>query len=207
MSTAKFSSLGEVTTIVKDTDLSAPSVSAMTVDAGVYKLGVITKNKVSILYLIDVTNADHRFRLTTKQLVFLRLDRGGNPEAFSDSFISHPKGDFFKTIFLEGEETGKTMEQVLLKVTKQLKLRNFQVSDKDAALYHDVCYSGLDKYREDMATLKYDWRADNDEATTDAYYTSRRNFRNALHRTSLNPGAAIDSNLELVPAFTLAWGA
>jgi len=206
MSTAKFKTIGDVAGIVKKANLNDASASEIKASKAIYSPKVIEIQGVHLLFLVDQANDKHRYRITPLQLAALRVSAGNNTAEYSNEFLQDAsKGWRFQRAWEEMEALGIGLGDINMVCYHQVKLRNYQAPGGVVVpLYKDFCYSGIDKFREKVDALGYDWSVENSDEVVKAYYANRRKFRNELHRTPLFDGFGIDANLDTVPAFTVS---
>jgi hypothetical protein len=144
----------------------------------------------------------NEYSLSERQLAALRIEVGELKAIWLDEFKTDPEVVVFQTIAREYLATSKSIETIKFTVSKQLKVKNNQITDSVQPVFQDVCYAGILEYKKGIVSL-LDGK-DNSFFLTAEYSRGMTALRATLHATPLKPGRGTEKDIVLLPVFKLS---
>ena len=129
------------------------------------------------------------------------MANGSLAAEFLDDFKNDDKAQTLQDVARDLQTENKSLEDLRLKVVAQLKVRNHAVETQDTPTYEDFCYEGSREYKRKVDALLEG--KDADFFKTPEYWRPISILREELHSTTLRAGYKKDSNIVLLPVFSI----
>lgn len=144
----------------------------------------------------------NEFSLSIKQLAGLRIEVGTLTSTWLDEFRNDNAGSTFQQIAREYVAQGKALDSIHFTVSKQLKVKNNQVTSSVQPVYKDFCYEGAAEYVRGVRALLNG--KDSAFFQSPDYSRGMADLRDRLHASPLKPGKGTETDLVLLPVFKLS---
>ncbi len=143
----------------------------------------------------------NEYSLSIKQLAGLRIETGDVKSQWLDEFKSDADGATFQTVAKTFIDSGKSIETLRFKVSKQLKVRNNQINGTVQPVYKDFCYEGSSEYTRGIRALLNG--KPQDFPQTPDYARGMAELRDRLHASPLRSEKITEANIVLLPVFKI----